>query len=467
MFLNHKLNLIKEEQLVSFHMPGHKNGRLLETEMQLTLKHDITEIPGADNLHAPEACIADLESALSNYYGSEETKILINGSTVGILSMIMGALNPGETLLINRNAHQSVYHAATLGHLKLKYLYPVLDESIYCTASYDLNQLMEIIEGHPEVKACVFTYPTYEGICYPMEHIVTYLHEKNILVLVDAAHGAHLMLEGDASKCILQLGADVVIHSFHKTLPAMTQTAALHFGSNNRLTAHQKEQILWHLKVLQTSSPSYVLMSSVDAMLSIMQREGVKRTKEAMRLTKWFFEQIKALKTLVCRPLENQEWSKIVIAIDSNYVSKGLTGERLSSDLREHFGIQVEFALERYVLLMASFCSLDSDFALLSKALWALDKQYEQLLDSDVRMDVSIDGYFTSRKQAYEIYVAMKNESILTPSIEALGHISAEFVTPYPPGIPILVPGEVIDQECFDYLIKHKSHIKVMRCKNE
>lgn len=466
MFLNHNLNVIKQEQLISFHMPGHKNGRLLESEMQLSLKYDITEIPGADNLHAPESCIADLETALTEYYGSEKTKLLIGGSTVGILSMIMGTMNAQETLLINRNAHQSVYHAAALSELQLAYVYPQLNEAIYCTASYALDALKRAMETQPQIKACVFTYPTYEGICYPIEHLIEYLHERNVLVLIDAAHGAHLLLDGEASKCALRVGADVVIHSFHKTLPAMTQTAALHFGRNNRLTTHQKDQILWHLKVLQTSSPSYVLMSSVDAMLAIMQREGTLRTEEAKIATSLFYRQVKNLRTMICQPLENQEWSKIVIAVAPEFIEKGLSGERLSYDLRVQHGIQAEFALDRYVLLMSSFCSVASDFEALANALVTLDKQYVQLEMTTEAKVVSLDGYFKSRKQAFDVSVAMKSESEQVPSNEALGRICTEFITPYPPGIPILVPGEVVDQESFDYLIKHKSHIKVMRCEN-
>lgn len=467
MFLNRSLDVIERENLISFHMPGHKNGRLLERKMTLNLRRDITEIPGADNLHAPESCIAELERAISVFYKTECSKILINGSTSGILAMILGTLNTEETLLINRNAHQSVYHASVLGNLKVKYLYPEVQEKMQVVTGFSLVHLKQMIQENPDIKACVLTYPTYEGICYPIEEMIDYLREKDIRVLVDAAHGAHLVLD-DANQCILNKKADVVIHSFHKTLPAMTQTAALHFGIDNRLSEIQKERIMWHLKALQTSSPSYVLMSSIDAMMDLLIEKGRTETRKVKAFVTTFYNRVQNLKTLTCTSLPHQEWGKIVISVDSQLRNQGVDGCEIASVLRETYGIQCEFALDNYLLLMASICNEEADFLALEQALLALDERYSKGFKEQVAEGFSCEThYYGVRKSHMRIKEAVNAPYEWIPVESALNRVCGEFIIPYPPGIPLLVPGEFIDEKTMPYLQSSKEKIKVLRCSYE
>lgn len=465
MFLNAKLDTIEDEKLISFHMPGHKNGRLLERHMHMRLSRDITEIPGADNLHAPEEAIASLEGEIASFYGSEQAKILINGSTVGILSMILGSLNRGDKILINRNAHQSVYHAIVLGGLKVEYYYPKTFKSIAMVETFHLASLESLLASHPDIRACVLTYPTYEGICYPIEPLIRRLHEKGILVLVDAAHGAHLALD-DSELCPLNLGADVVIQSLHKTLPAMTQTAILHFGKNNALSLEQKNRILWHLKALQTSSPSYILMSSVDAMMDVIKSFGPQRTKAVKRYTRNFFKRVNGLKKMTCHPFQNQEFSKLIVSIKEEALSESCNGFILSKLLRENYGIQAEYALEEYVLLMSSMCSEEEDFKALSTALTEIDSLWETRDDVKRLKLKGFESYYEPKEPALSMEGAMQSENDILSYEAALGRICAEFVIPYPPGIPLLVPGEVITESVMPYLSQYKTTIKVTRCMN-
>lgn len=465
MFLNAKLDIIEKEKLISFHMPGHKNGRLLEETMHMRLRRDITEIPGADNLHAPEEAIASLESEMASFFGAEHSKILINGSTVGILSMILGSVSRGSKILINRNAHQSVYHAVAIGGLEGVYYYPKTFQSIAMVETFKLDVLENLLETNPDVKACVLTYPTYEGICYPIKPLIERLHEKGILVLVDAAHGAHLVLD-DSELCPLYLGADVVIQSLHKTLPAMTQTAVLHFGRENILSTEQKNRILWHLKALQTSSPSYILMSSVDAMMDIVKNHGSHRTKAVKQQTEAFFRRVSELKNLTCSPFQNQEYSKIVVSIKDQVFSEENNGFMLANRLRETYGIQAEYALEHYVLLMSSMCSEEEDFEALSSALIEIDSSWVSCGMMELSKPKRFESYYEPKEQGLSMEVAMQIENEILSYEVALGRICAEFVIPYPPGIPLLVPGEVVTESVMPYLSQYKTTIKVTRCVN-
>ncbi|HAS73750.1 MAG TPA: lysine decarboxylase, partial [Clostridiales bacterium UBA8960] len=188
------LKQLNEDKRISFHMPGHKSGRDLFQGQQDLLSFDITEIPGADNLHDASGCILETEQAISNFYGSKQSKMLVGGSTVGILSMILGLTQHGDGILVNRNAHKSVYNAIEMNNLIPIYLYPEIDDDLGIPVSLHVDQIDERLKS---VKICVLTYPTYEGLCYPIEEIISGCKKHRIPVLVDEAHGAHLILNRD------------------------------------------------------------------------------------------------------------------------------------------------------------------------------------------------------------------------------------------------------------------------------
>ncbi len=459
MNLNQALNQIEKEKLVSFHMPGHKNGRLLESH-PLSYAADITEIPLADHLYEPTGCIANTQEALSLWYKSHMSYMVINGSTAGILAMILGTVRRGERILINRNAHLSVYNALVLGGIEPVYLYPDVDECLGMPIGFHYEALEGLLKKEKDIKACVLTYPTYEGICYDLKPLINLCHAYGVLVLMDEAHGAHLHLNHGGPHSALDLGADVVVHSFHKTLPAMTQTACLHIGPKHRLTEGQLSGIAYHLRAIQTSSPSYVLMSSIDTMLGIIEQKGKALTESLKRQVLWTYQSLTHLKAMRLVPLKNQEFSKMILAISPEYYEVGKwDGHALSQILRERFGIQVEFATPLYCLLMTSVANQESDFQALVKALLALD--LEQTPRETLEPQVPFKAFDPIR--AFQIYDAifMPFEWVSVGACE--GRIAAEFVTPYPPGIPLVVPGERIDQDMADWLKTHYEKIKVLR----
>ncbi len=460
MRLNDTLKNIRSEGLVSFHMPGHKNGRLLEAVAPLDYAFDITEIPGADNLHQPTGCIRLLEDSIRTLYDTELSKLLVNGSTSGILAMILGTLNPGEKLLLNRNAHQSVYHALAIGHVDAAYLYPEVDVDLPVVTGYDLGALRKQLDADASIKACLLTYPTYEGVCYDIEALIRLLKSRGILVLVDAAHGAHLLLDSEGPECVLKLGADVVVHSFHKTLPAMTQTACLHFSKGHRLSSPQEAQILWHLKALQTSSPSYVLMNSVAGMMAVVEKSGRALTRQLRHWITGVYKETAQLKALKWMRYPDQDITKFVLYIDAGYCSTEMNGRALEHLLRTRYGIQVEFSLENYCLLMASIANSESDFKALIEALCEIDSK---MVPSNENHLNSLEHYFSPKWCKMPLYKAVRAPVTDCLVTEALGEIAGEAVVPYPPGIPLIVQGEAIDQSVVDYLKDKQEKIKILR----
>ncbi|MDN5351211.1 MAG: arginine decarboxylase [Clostridiales bacterium] len=463
------LEKIKKEALISFHMPGHKNGRLIGEALANPLAIDITEIPGADHLHEAHDCIAETEQSIAEFYGAAQSKLLVGGSTAGILSMILGTTRRGEVLLLNRNAHLSAYNAVQLGELEPVYLLPKLERRLGIPLGFDLETFKRLIEAHPEAKACLLTYPTYEGVCYSIREMIEICHDKGIVVLVDEAHGAHLKLNDAGPSSALDLGADVVVQSFHKTLPAMTQVACLHIGKKNILSERQLNALIWHLRALQSSSPSYVLMASADLMLSVIERDGVQKTKEMVENIRWFYDETAELKTLGFRRFADGDPGKLLLEISREYYERGdWDGFRVSSILREKYGIQSEYETERMCLFMAGLANEKKDFETLASALIEMDKKI--LSVEKARRAGVLEGENLS--PTYELVLPQRVLSAAeaaaapfeaVPSADCVGRIAAEYVIPYPPGIPVLVPGERIPDTLIATVKREKNEIKVLR----
>lgn len=456
------LERIKSEKLISFHMPGHKNGRLIAPDFTT---YDITEIPGSDHLHEAKSCLLETEEAISKFYSAEASKMLINGSTVGILAMILGLTRPGDRVLINRNAHKSVYNAIEMNQLIPVYFTPMIDADLGIPIDFDLENFKSKLK---DVKVCLITYPTYEGVCFPIESMIDICHANHVPVLIDEAHGAHLLLHEKGPKSTLELGADVVVQSFHKTLPTLTQTACLHFGRNHQLKPEQIERINWYLKSLQSSSPSYVLMASVDYMLTFIEKQGKSFAIELERRTIDFLKRVSHLKTLKFKQYANQDITKLLLKIPTAfYIESEWDGRIIDKLLRETFGIQVEYSSDHYLLLMTSIATTDHDFEQLELALcaieqmgiqknmtnWKKQKPYERL-DDHVCFEREI-VYLASEMYDYE------KESILAS--ESVDRIACEYIIPYPPGIPLLVPGERISERDVKAIQKEQSHIYVLK----
>ena len=422
------------KKIYPMHMPGHKR------QLQYPYSIDMTEVEGVDDLHDPGEVIAWEQHRLAKRYGADHAFMLVGGSTVGNLSAIYAACNEGDLILIQRNSHKSVYNGATIRHLKVGYIKSEIDENgIYraCT----LLQIKEAIGKYGMPKAIVITSPTYEGYYCDIAEITDYCREKNIITIVDEAHGAHLGLDGHFPNQASSM-ADITICSLHKTLPALTQTAALFL--NNKKVEFPK--IRAALDIFETSSPSYVLMNSISECLDFLEESN-----ESFRLyvdkLKGFYKingQLKNLK-IIEDDYKKKDIGKIVISTKH----AGITGVELARILREKYEIETELSSFSYVLAMTSVMDSQTGFDRLKKALLEIDKE---LFCRELQVPINTENLNWNKK--LELWEAKTKETVSIELEEACGHISGEMICIYPPGAPIIVPGEEITKAQIDIIKK-------------
>lgn len=463
-----ELKTYGESDFYPFHMPGHKrnpdSGFLPEM-----YKIDITEIDGFDNLHHAEGIIKNAQEKAASLYHSKETFYLINGSTVGILTSIAALSDRGKKLIMARNCHKAVYHGAFLNQLETEYIYPKMIEefgiSDGITAQQVEDKIQEIIlrEGISDEQAgkliagIVVTSPTYDGILSDVRGIVKIAHSYGIPVIVDQAHGAHFGFHSAFPENAVSDGADLVIHSTHKTLPAPTQTALLHYNS----LLVSLETVKKYLRIYQSSSPSYVLMAGIDSCMDFVKREGQERLEQLLISRKELSERSKELKKIKIYPsmLERginghdiskiffqgtEEPGRLLISVRGS----GFTGQQLYDVLRETYHLQMEMCASDYVIAILSMMDRKEGFDRLWKALSETDKLLTNTEKNTKEEKTQFPEYCHFQPDAVlKISDAYMAEEESVPLREAKGRIVSEFVNLYPPGIPLLVPGEKIDDK--------------------
>ena len=284
-----KLKMYSESGVYPFHMPGHKRNPML-CDGIMPYEIDLTEIDGFDNLHNAESCILDVKILAENLYNVKKAFLLVIGATGGILSAVRAMTDKGDKVIVARNSHKSVYNALELCGLTPKYIVPKVDKEFGINCSITPLQAEKAIRENPDAKLLIITSPTYEGVVSDIKEICRIAHLHNVSVLVDEAHGAHFPFSGSFPVEAIQCGADVAVASLHKTLPSLTQTALL-LTSNEELINPLAE----NLAIFETSSPSYVFMSSIEKCLDFCKN------------TKAFDEYIIRLNSFgeKCRELKN------------------------------------------------------------------------------------------------------------------------------------------------------------------
>lgn len=463
-----ELKTYGESDFYPFHMPGHKrnpdSGFLPEM-----YKIDITEIDGFDNLHHAEGIIKNAQEKAASLYHSKETFYLINGSTVGILTSIAALSDRGKKLIMARNCHKAVYHGAFLNQLETEYIYPKMIEefgiSDGITAQQVEDKIQEIIlrEGISDEQAgkliagIVVTSPTYDGILSDVNSIVKIAHNYGIPVIVDQAHGAHFGFHSAFPENAVSDGADLVIHSTHKTLPAPTQTALLHYNS----LLVSLETVKKYLRIYQSSSPSYVLMAGIDSCMDFVKREGQERLEQLLISRKELSERAKELKkiriypSMLERGINGHDISKIFFQgteepgrLLISVRGSGFTGQQLYDVLRETYHLQMEMCASDYVIAILSMMDRKEGFDRLWKALSETDKLLTNTEKNTKEEKTQFPVYCHFQPDAVlKISDAYMAEEESVPLREAKGRIVSEFVNLYPPGIPLLVPGEKIDDK--------------------
>lgn len=446
-----------DEDIVPFHMPGHKNNIRDFEELKFIgdnlYRLDNTEVPGLDNLHNPEEMIAEAEKAAARCYHAKESLFLVNGSTSGIYSMIIGSVYPGETVIVQRNCHKSVYMAACIGRINTEYAYPEVIDKFGIPSALSLNGAVNAMERCPEAKAIVITSPSYYGICPDIEAISKEAHLRGMLILVDEAHGAHFPFSSRLPETSLKLGADAAVVSYHKTLPALTQTALLNLSERADVN-----RIKTMAHIFQTTSPSYIFMASIDAARSIMEAKGEKLINENIFSFKELKSNLKdtGVYCFIDEELIGRHGIKAVdpLRLTVNSPFKGIELERM---LRGKYGIQAEMSeLNNIVFIGCPGDSTDN-----------INKLYKAL--KEVAGSLNGAGYDLHQgdrpidyEKSMELWEAFNMPSQRVRLKDAIGYASAEMVIPYPPGVPVLVQGEVITREIVDYINFIKSYDAVL-----
>lgn len=447
--LAERLALYGQSDYYPLHMPGHKR-RLFGQMPEEMIRMDITEIEGFDNLHQAEGIIRDAQDRAAALYGAEESFFLVNGSTCGILSAVSAAVPEGGHILMARNCHKSAYHACYLRNLTVSYIYPGVNEAFGFCEAVTVRDVEEALERTPEVDAVLIVSPTYEGRIAEVDLIAGMLHRRGIPLIVDEAHGAHLGFAQGWEDNSCRKGADLVIHSIHKTMPALTQTALLHVNGN----LIDRERLKRFLHIYQSSSPSYVLMASIENALWQVEHHGVEMFGEFIHRWRKMCDTLSTMKCLsILPPEEKQDLGKLLVSVKKT----GLSGQQLYGILLEEYHIQLEMAAPGYVLAMFTVGDDEEGYARMTEALLQIDARLEKsgsgvspenLWGRDFEvMQFGMPGRTAADLQPNSIpfYKAWDRETQWCELSACQGKYAGEFINLYPPGTPMIVPGEQID----------------------
>ncbi len=447
-----KLVSYQSENYYPMHMPGHKRNIKL-MQMMNPYAIDITEIEGFDNLHQREGILKKLSERLAKLYGADHSFPLVNGSTAGILAGISALTNNGDKVLLARNCHKSVYHAVILNELDPVYCYPPQIKDVAVNGGISPAEIEDELIKNKDITLVVITSPTYEGMVSDIRAISKVVHRYGAFLLVDEAHGAHFGFHKDFPVSAVRLGADVVIQSLHKTLPAFTQSAVLH--SNIK---EFNRKIADYLSIFESSSPSYLLMAGMDRCVSMLEDQAEELFEAYSERLNRFYHSLKHLMNIKLLGADligqyniiQKDPSKITISV----FNTSFSGHQLLQIFQDKYHIIMEMAAPDYVLGMTSICDTEEGFERLACALSEIDQNVTILKDiaSNKRSDIIIKDTGNSKRPVMAMLPgkAVKKKSEPVHLDESLERVSSVFVCIYPPGSPIIVPGELIDKELID-----------------
>ncbi|MDE7372914.1 MAG: aminotransferase class I/II-fold pyridoxal phosphate-dependent enzyme [Clostridia bacterium] len=427
-----------EEGVTPFHMPGHKRSKKLEY-LGGAQFIDVTETSEFDNLHNANGTLRDAQKRAAEYFRVKECRYLVGGSTAGVLAAIRATTHGGDGILLARNCHRSVYNAVELCALRPYYVAPAYFEEYGFNGSVALADVEKALDEHKNVKLVVITSPTYEGVLSDIKSIADICHAHGALLFVDEAHGAHLGLSNRFPESARHLGADIVVNSMHKTLPSLTQTAVLHLCTDRV----DVEAIDRNLAVFESSSPSYVLMSSIDECIRYLSTAGAADLESWADMVEKFrrsFERNKHYKIF------NGAREGRVYAYDNTKivfltVESAMSGIEFMRTLRKDYKIELEMAGANFALALTGAGDTLPAYLALSEAVFDLENKAKDRYGLTNIQAVKVP------EKAFEPYEIDSLDVEYVELESSVGRISAENVWAYPPGIPIICKGEVIQHD--------------------
>ena len=444
--LYRKLEEYSRSDYYSFHMPGHKRNPE-SVKGDFPFERDITEIEGFDNLHHPEDILLEAQQNVAKLYGVKESFYSVNGSTAALLSAISAAVPRNGQILVARNCHKAVYHAIYLRNLKPTYIYPQMDSEWWINGGIFPDKVERCLAANPEIQTVLLTSPTYDGIVSDIKEIAEIAHKYGVPLIVDEAHGAHFHFSNYFPTSAAELGADLVVQSFHKTLPAMTQTAVLHNCSD----MVDSRLIRRFMGIYQTSSPSYILMASMDACMDTMAADGYQKFRDFTKMLEQTRKRHSKCKYIrLVEPVSGEngvfdyDRSKLIFSTRFSLMS----GSELFHILLDRYHIQMEMESTGYALAIAAVGDREEGFERLCQAIEELDQEQDERIKAGIPTDE--DGQLDARSMHFVLTQMMLMSDAMDaptekcPLEESIGRISAEFAYLYPPGIPLITPGEQI-----------------------
>lgn len=452
--LEEVLKYHREENLI-LSMPGNKSGIgfLRDDIGRDFIKNlgflDITEVEPLDNLHSPEGVIKESQDLLAKTYGVKEAFFVVNGSTAGNLAAIFDAFDEGDEVLVERNCHKSIFNGLILRKLKVTYIEPVIDEEIDIFLPPDRDNIFNALLKCKNPKGIILTYPNYFGISYDISDALIELKNKGLKILIDGAHGAHFGFNERLPNPIWDL-ADYSVISAHKTLPALTQ--------GSYLLVNNKKNIEFYLRAFMTTSPSYLIMASLDYGRYYLDNYGKEDYEKLIIMAEHWKNKINSLnKVSIISKRDLSEGYDLDLSRYLMVLPKGYSGHKLLKYLREK-RIQGEMSTSSSVVLILSPFNTDIDFQRIYSALLELDL-------SILKQKIGSKYYSIIAEKRLEPFEVFEKEFEDIHLDNSMGKIAREAIIPYPPGIPLVCAGEVISKEAIeivkDYILNGRTVIGV------
>ena len=460
------LESYKEQHFVPFHTPGHKIGveapQLLKNWMGPALPYDLGVMYALDDLHEPERELKEAQDLTAELYGAEYCWFSINGTTALIEAMIMGTVGPDETIIIPREAHRSVISGLVLSGAKPVYMDCNFDERWGIPLGVSLVNAIKTMEAHPEAKAILLVYPNYYGIGVDIVNIVKEAHKRGLIVLVDEAHGPHLPFSESLPIEAIEAGADLVAQSTHKSVGSLTQTSWL-LGQGKKI---DKRRITQMHQMLQSTSPNYIFLASLDMARHQLATEGKDLVRRAVELSAYLREKLNTIFGIAT--MEYTDIQETIINYDSTKVlidakGLGLTGVEFEHLLRNH-RIEVELVQANHVLVLITIGDTKESVDILIKAVRAVSD--DVLRDSSRIRSIDVAGLYEPSSESAlllepQVCVTPRNAMYANreqvPLKEALHRIAGETIAYYPPGIPCVAVGEEISDSVLQYIENRKA----------
>jgi arginine/lysine/ornithine decarboxylase len=447
--LTDRLRTSAQSDNVPFHTPGHHKGQGIDPKLktwwgEAIFRADLPELPELDNLFAPNGIIAEAQTLAAEAWGSDRTFFLTNGSTAGVIASILAVCNPGDSVLVPRNVHRSVISGLILSGANPVFMMPEYDEQLGIAHGVTVDTIANHLASNPKIKAVLIVNPTYYGVCSDVVTIANLTHQYDLPLIVDEAHGAHFQFHSALPTAALSAGADIVIQSTHKTLSALTQASMLHM-KGDRVSA---DRLAKSLQLVQSTSPSYLLLASLDTARMQMVTQGEILLGEAIDRVQRVRSEINNITNITTLEFTHRPGFHELDPLRITVLISGIDGFTADEILHEELGITCELPGLQSLTFISTHGTIDADC---DRLLTGLQELSDRILEPhnnsfNYELFTEIPTIVLSPRDAF-----FAKSKLVTVS-DAIGLISADLICPYPPGIPIVMPGEQITENAIVYL---------------